>query len=243
MSDPRALTPEDDVLAAELALRLLSEAELDQARVREAAEPAFAAAVDEWNARLMPWLDAVEPVQPDAGLWPRILAAIDPQSTSANVVKIRRKLFGWRDAGFALSGIAAALLLTVALRGPETVAPPPAARASDLSIATVTPEGGTSALAVVSYDRASASLIVTPAGLAPRTGRSYELWVIAAAGGDPKSLGVIQGANARRIVLADDLAANFAGIPTIAISEEQPGGSRTGTPVGPVIATGKLQRI
>lgn len=239
MSD--RLTPEDDVLAAEFALRLLTQAEFDAARAREAADPAFAAAVDGWNARLMPWLDAVDPVQPEPALWPRILARIGPRSASANVVPIRRKMFGLRDAGFLLSGMAAALLLTIGLRKPDATPVSPA-RGSELSIATVIPEGATSPLAVVSYDRVSASLVVTPAGLKPVPGRSQELWVVPTSGA-PKSLGVLDGADPRKIVLADTLAASFAGTPTIAISTEQQGGSRTGTPAGPIIATGKLRPV
>lgn len=247
MNDARSLSFEHDIFAAELALRLLSEAELHEARARESSDPAFALAVEDWGLRLMPWLDAIAPVDPHPDVWTRIVGAIDPAANpaanpTASVVPIRRKLLGWRDAGFATAGLAAALLLGVGLRNPKTVAPLPAARASDLSVAAVVPEGGTTALAVVSYDRVGASLIVTPAGLVAAPGRAYELWVVPATGA-PKSLGVLDGAAPRRIVLADDLAAYFAGSPGIAISSEQPGGSRTGAPVGPIVASGKLRRV
>ncbi len=247
MSDPATptLPPADDVLAAELALRVLNAPELDGAVARRAADPAFADAVAAWEARLMPWLDAIAPVSPDPTLWSRIAQAIGPHVAPANVVAISRRRLSLRDAGFALSGIAAALLVTVGLQSLRDEAPPVAVapRASELAVAAVTPEGKTAALAVVSYDRVSASLIVTPAGLAPRTGSAYELWVIPATGGAPESLGLIEGAAPRRMVLADDFAASFAGVPTIAVSEEQPGGSRTGAPVGPVIGTGKLRGV
>lgn len=242
MSGSSFQSPEDDALAAEFALRLLDEAELDRARAREAADPAFAAAVGAWNARLMPLLDAIAPVDPDAALWPRIVAAIDPRSSVSNVVPIRRKLFHWRDAAFALTGIAAALLLSVGLRKPEEPAPPTAARASEVAVAAVIPEDGGAALAVVSYDRVGASLIVTPAALEPVSGRSHELWVVPASGA-ARSLGLLEGPGPRRIVLAEDMAASFAGTPTIAISAERSGGSRTGAPAGPVVASGKLIRV
>lgn len=246
-----ALPPEDDVLAGEVALRLLDEGELDRARAREAADPIFAAAVADWDARLMPWLDGIEPVAPDADLWARIAAvlaqgrpATDGTASDGNVVALRRKVRNWRVATAGVTALAASLALVVGLRGTGE-APPAAvtpARASDLAIAAVTPEGETAALAVVSYDRVSASLIVTPAGLVPVPGRSHELWVVPATG-TPKSLGVIAGRDPRRIVLADDLAAFFAGAATIAISTEQQGGSRTGLPVGPIVGSGTLRRI
>lgn len=239
-----ALTSEDDVLAAELVLRLLGEAELNQARAREAADPAFAAAVAGWNARLMPWLDAIVPVGPDERVWERIVAQLPSAQVGGNVVALKRKVFSWRDAGFALAGIAASLLVMVGVRSTQDAAPvvPSASRSSDLAVAAVAPEGGAAALAVVSYDRVGASLIVTPAALAPLPVGSHELWVVPALGA-PKSLGLIAPGPARRIVLADDLATAFAGEPTIAISSEQQGGSRTGLPVGPIVATGKLNRV
>lgn len=239
------LAPADDITAAELSLRVLNAPELDEALARQATDPAFADAVAAWDERLMPWLDAVAAVDPGPDVWPRIRDAIVPVDAGSGVLVMRRKRVSWRDAGFALAGMAAALLVTAGLRGMGEAEQPTVAvpRASDLAVAAVTPTSGTAALAVVSYDRVSASLIVTPANLARRAGRAYELWVIPAAGGNPKSLGLIEGGQARRIVLADDLAASFGGVPTIAVSEEQPGGSRTGAPVGPVVGSGKLQRV
>lgn len=247
------LPPEDDVLAAEYALRLLDDEAVRVAQAREADDPAFAVAVADWNERLFPWLDGVAPVVPDDALWDRIQDALMQERQGEgtfsepprdNVVALKRKVRTWRIATGALTALAASLALVVGLRFADKASPvaPPAARASDLAVAAIAPEGAVTALAVVSYDRVSASLIVTPAGLTQPTGRSHELWVVPASGA-PKSLGLLDYGAPRRIVLAEDFAKFFAGEATIAISTEQQGGSRTGLPVGPIIGTGKLRRI
>ncbi len=62
---------EDEVLAGELALRVLSPAEEAAARAREASDPLFAADVETWNERLARLAADIAPVTPSQGLWPR----------------------------------------------------------------------------------------------------------------------------------------------------------------------------
>ena len=69
--------------------------------------------------------------------------------------------------------------------------------------------------------------------------RSHELWVIPQ-GGTPRSLGTLSADRQSHKVLADALADLLQQGATIAISVEPMGGSPTGAPTGPVIATGAL---
>ena len=55
MSDTTAQLPEDDLLAAELALGVLAGAERATAQQRAAREPAFSAMVAAWEERFAPW--------------------------------------------------------------------------------------------------------------------------------------------------------------------------------------------
>lgn len=274
------LPPEDDALAGELALRLLDDAELAQARARETADPAFAAAVADWDARLMPWLDAIAPVTPDPNLWERIAsvlaqgrAALADPVPDGNVVALRRKVRNWRAATAGLTALAASLALFVGFReltdtprtrivtrtvpvptpvpvpvptpvpapAPVPAPTPPPAASRELMVAALTPDDAPT-MAVVSYDRVGQSLIVTPATLARVPGRSHELWVVPATG-NPRSLGLVTPGAARRIAIADDLERLFAGEATVAISTEREGGSRSGLPAGPIVATGTLRAI
>lgn len=241
MTDPDIDT-DDGLLAAELALRLLEGEALDEARAREAAEPAFAAEVAAWHERLAALLADVGPVEPDAAMWGRVSAALalrDPRNT---VIEFKRKIRFWRASAAALTAIAASLLLGLSLRDTQSVQPSPTTAAPrQMLIAAIGGEGAPP-LAVVSVDRTDKSLILTPAALTPVAGRSHELWIVPAAG-DPRSLGLLRPGPARRIVLADDLAGLLAGGSTLAVSAEDEGGSRTGLPQGPIVATGTLRPV
>jgi anti-sigma-K factor RskA len=85
-------------------------------------------------------------------------------------------------------------------------------------------------------------VVLTPATQRDDTGKSPELWVIE---GDkaPRSLGVIdiRGPNAHAI--SSKQLAGLAPGSVLAISIEPKGGSPTGLPTGPVVATGKLTAI
>lgn len=232
---------EEDLAAAELALRLLDGDELRAARVRENADPAFASAVSGWDEALMPLLDDLAPVEPHGRVWTRIAASLALLTPDNTVVALRGKLRFWRAAA-ALTAMAAALALAIGMRAarnvPSAAAP---AEAGELLIAAIKPADA-SAMAVASYDRRGQTLLVTPVALSVAAGRSCELWVVPASG-PPRSLGLIAPGATRRIALADDLARLFAGKATLAISDEPEGGSRTGSPTGPVLATGTLGRV
>lgn len=237
------MSPEQDARAAEYALRLLDGDEVREAEALERADPAFAAAVAAWEEWLAALWNEVVPVEPGGALWPRISAAITPARGVDNVVALRRKVGVWRALAAAATALAASLALVIGFRAREEVAPSPSpssdAGPRPVLATAITPTRPGPPLAVASYDRPSRSLLVTPATLSVAPGRTFELWVISASG-TPRSLGILEPGPARRIVLADALAARFLGTPTLAISDERAGGSRTGLPEGAVVATGKL---
>jgi anti-sigma-K factor RskA len=243
MTDPRTDPDEDGLLAAELALRLLEGDVLREARAREAAEPAFAAEVEAWRERLAGLLAEAAPVEPDPAMWGRVsgvLALHDPRN---NVFQMKRSIRFWRASAVAATALAASLLLVVGLRtgGKAPSIGQPVSEPRRVLIATI--EGAdVPPLAVISVDRVDNSLIVTPAALTPVPGHSHELWIVPKTG-DPRSLGLLRPGPAMRIVLADDLARSLEGGPTLAISAEKEGGSRTGLPQGPIVATGTLHAV
>ena len=115
-----------DLLAAELALRVLNREAEAAARARQASDPAFAADVAAWQGRLAVLFDDVAPVQPSAAVWSRIEAEL---SVPAND---NRKLVFWRRWAVASTGLLAASVaaLAVMLARPDAVVPPPAAPAA-----------------------------------------------------------------------------------------------------------------
>lgn len=234
--------------AAELALRLIDGDELREARARVIADPAFAAALDDWNARLAPLFDDIPAAEPDASIWERIAASLSRQRDLSNqpvagdAPDLAHRVRFWRRTSAAMTALAASLALVAGYQAVNRATPAPvAAPTRELLVAAVA-AADAQPLALVSYDRRGQRLEVRPAALEAVAGRSHELWVVPASG-TPYSLGLLQPGAPTRIVLADDLAGYFAGAPTIAISREREGGSRTGAPQGPIIASGTLDTI
>ena len=108
-------------------------------------------------------------------------------------------------------------------------------------VAALAPEGGPTRL-VVSYQPGTRSLLVTPAGLSAAAGRDYQLWLIPPSG-TPRPLSLLDPGGPQRVPVAPALLGSLGGDATLAVSVEPTGGSPTGQPTGPVIASGPLRRI
>jgi anti-sigma-K factor RskA len=95
---------------------------------------------------------------------------------------------------------------------------------------------------VASWDPASRQLVMAIVGeMAVDPRHSHELWVIPS-DGKPRSIGTMSESKKAHMRLADTLARLLQQGATIAISVEPPGGSPTGAPTGPVVASGSLDR-
>jgi anti-sigma-K factor RskA len=93
---------------------------------------------------------------------------------------------------------------------------------------------------VATWEPNARSLTVAAAGDLPTDGRhSHELWFIVG-GGKPKSLGTMPLNGRMHAQLAAQVAAALQQGTVLAISVEPTGGSPTGQPTGPVIASGPL---
>jgi len=69
-----------------------------------------------------------------------------------------------------------------------------------------------------------------------------ELWLLPT-GAAPRSLGVIPATGVGRVPLSTPSEIALAQIPALAVSLEPAGGSPTGAPTGPVLYTGKIERM
>ncbi len=244
---PPTADPSDDLLAAECALGLLEGLERDGAERRRLRDPGFDRAVEAWEDRLAGLIRSITSVPPPTQVWTGILKQV--QSDGAVVVlRLRRSLAAWR-AGAASAGAVAAAL-AVALIWPHT--PTPSA-GGQLVASTAKPgqpafeqvmtarmvgaDGPTVFVAVV--DPQSHVIVVTPATIAATKGRSPELWLIPA-GGKPIALGL--AAFGRSVRLDPKVDMGDAARASLAVSMEPLGGSPTGQPTGPVVASGALER-
>ncbi|BCA63618.1 hypothetical protein HMP09_2852 [Sphingomonas sp. HMP9] len=234
MADPDIAVPED-VAAAELALGLLDGEERGAALRRVLAEPGFAAQVEWWRSRLAALFD----LWPEYAAPPHLVARIEA-SLDANATPSRTNRFAWPALAAVTSAIAASLLLFVMVRPEPTVPvaqPVPVARASSVLVAML---GDAKAPVAAVYDPANGALRVA-AGPGVPNARVAELWVI---GGDgvPHALGLLSGRPTALAPKGVDRDRITPGV-TLAISVEPLGGSPTGLPTGPVVATGVVARV
>ncbi len=245
MTDDDAFTAEQerDLLAAEHALGVLDGSEAAQARQLEAEDAGFAQAVARWRGRLAPMAGEIEPVAPPAGLLAKVERRIGDAGDHANVVQLKRKVAAWRGLAGAAGVMAAALALVVMVRPGELIAPAPVERVAGQGALVATMAGDTGpARLVATFDPMSRNLVVAAAaGISAGSKETHELWMIPK-GGKPHSMGVMPPDKPMHAVLPVEVAAAFTEGVMLAVSVEPAGGSPSGLPTGPVIASGALVR-
>lgn len=242
MSDTRDDFEDGNALAAEFALGVLEGSALDEARSRAASDPAFATEVARWRGRLAPLLEDVDEVRPPAESWERIDRLIGgTAAANDNAALLRRAVRVWRSATVVMAAIAASLAFVLLFQpARRAVEQPPAGQAATPMVAMLGSDDSTKVVA--SWDPAARQLILAVPGPMPGDqAHSHELWVIPA-GGKPRSLGTMDRGKQMHMRLADALADLLQQGATIAISVEPRGGSPTGAPTGPVVASGTLSR-
>ncbi|RXD04011.1 anti-sigma factor [Sphingomonas sp. UV9] len=239
MDTPRDSGVPEDVAAAELALGLLEGDERSVALRRVLAEPGFAAQVEWWRSRLAALFDLWPERAAPSHIGERIEASLDG---AANVTTTPAKVsrMPWPALTAFTSAIAACLLLFVMLRPEPSVPvsqPIPVPRPTSVLVAML---GDAKSPIAAVYDPANGALRVA-AGPGVPNARVAELWVI---GGDgvPHSLGLLSGQPTVLAPKGVDRGRIATGA-TLAISVEPLGGSPTGLPTGPVVATGVVARV
>ncbi len=245
MTDARNLTPDDRAsLAGEFVLGLLDGEEQELARSLLVTDGAFRLDVARWSGRLSPLLDEVDEVRPPEPLWGRISERIsEPLRPSAEIHQLRRKVTVWRGVSGAAMAMAASLALFLVIQ-PRTVAPPAPVPVRERPAAPLVAKIGTEdapMAMVATWDSANRRLMVAAAAATPAgPEHSHELWVIPT-DGTPRSLGIMPDQPTKRMAIGEPVARQIHEGATLAVSLEPRGGSTTGLPTGPVIASGKLE--
>jgi anti-sigma-K factor RskA len=235
MSDERATTPpgQPSLQAAEFVLGVLDAAERRQAQQRLSYDQAFASEVAYWEARLGGLADEVAPVAPRSKVWKTIERGVrgrEPESRES----LWQSLVFWRS--FA---VGSALLAAASIGALTFIAISPPARPS--LVATLGAADGPAAF-VATVNAGGTSLTVVPASPAAAEQRAYELWLIPE-GDQPHSLGLIEPGRPVRVEVPRELVARLSVEAALAVSLVPLGGSPTGQPTGPVIASGKLASL
>jgi anti-sigma-K factor RskA len=221
--------PEHELLAAEYALGVLSGAERAAAEQRVARDPGFARLVAEWEQRLAPWVAEIASVVPPPQVWDRIVGALPPPPQNRG---LWQSLAFWRGLSLATGALAAACLAALIYLGALTQQQP--------LVATIEGDGHRHFVATIDSKRGTVAVV--PAAFSADATRVPELWLIPA-DGKPRPVGLLRADQTVTLTLPAELAALAKGDAVLAVSLEPPGGSTTGLPTGPVIATGKLTSL
>lgn len=222
--------PEDEQLAAEVALGVLAEPMRTEAARRAERDPAFAALVSAWEERLAPWAAEIAEAAPPPHVWNAIEAQLG--TPAGRHGGLWHSLAFWRGLTLASGALAAACIGALIYLGTAMPAPP--------LIAAI--DGGGQHHFVATVDLRRDTVAVVPAAFAADPTRVPELWLIPA-GGKPLPLGLLRADRTVVIAIPPALRSKAKANAVLAVSLEPPGGSPTGQPTGPVVATGKLTSL
>ncbi len=216
-----------DTLAAEYVLGVLDLVARRRAEGLAASDPDFATLVDEWRERLSPMDDAFGETPPPPALRGRIEGRLFGANQDSGKF--------WRPIALAASFAFLALGGLFALQFAK-----PTAEAPRL-IATLEAKNSPARFLAL-YEVATGNLRLTPVSVNAQSGKDFELWLVEG-GNAPVSLGVLPDGGLVQISLPQALVPRFVAGAALAISVEPSGGSTTGAPTGPVIASGVAHSI
>ena len=193
-----------------------------------------------WEARFAPLLARVTPVVPRAIVWTelerRALSTVTPLASRTAPVPARKALWLWQGWAVAASAAVVALSLQLYQRTRQTpLTPPPVEAPAKPLVAMLAVQNGAAAWAVSVYpQRGEIQVVASGDFVADAQHESMELWLIGD-DGKPRSLGLmpLQGRGTMPMPAGLKMPAR----PILAVSREPHGGSPTGLPTGPVLAT------
>jgi anti-sigma-K factor RskA len=219
----------DDLFAAEYVLGALAADEREIASRRIDADAAFARLVDAWEARLSPMAAAYPETEPPI----RVKEALDRRLFIAEPrAGLWSSLAFWR--GLAAAAVAAlAIYIAVPYLKPPVEQP--------RLIASLAADGSDVRYLAV-YDAARREIGLSHVSGERAAGKDFELWMIEGRN-PPVSMGVIPAGQTAHVTISPAVQERLAQGAVLAVSVEPAGGSPTGQPTGPVVATGDLKSI
>lgn len=234
---------DDDLRLGEYVLGVLDASQRSAVEALTSTDKRSAERLSVWQEHLVPLAEDIPAVPPPPYIWPRIAAAL-PQAESRSAAALPRAhrrslwesltLWRWLAAGSLTTAIVFAGVLALYLHSGDRSFSPTLTAALQL-------ETGQAAF-TATIDSQRHRIVVIPATPIALEGRVAELWLIAP-DGTPQSLGILASEQATNLTVPEHLRAYAQAKTVFAISLEPLGGSSTGLPTGPVIATGELSSI
>lgn len=189
------------------------------------ARPGMRRSVREWETRLAPLALGLRPSAPPSRVWKQIQLRLGFRAATGGRI--------WR-ALVAVLAVAALGLAALLLRPPAD---------AGLQYVAVVLDEERRPVWLLRVLAADGSLHAQAVGAGrPPPGRDHELWMLPRGGAAPVSLGLLPAAGTIVVSLSREQLTVVAASTTLAVSLEPAGGSPTGRPTGPVIATAPLLR-
>jgi len=253
--DDRGNGDDLDALAGDYVLGTLPAAGRRAVEARLPGDAALRAAVEDWEARLLPLTALAAPVDPSDGLWPRIAGSVraapanaaaatapPSQQPAAGQAPSRAprgarwwdSLALWRGlsgGGFAMAAVLAALLLG---RGGTAPAVP------QYLVVLVAPQDRAPGWVVQAGTARQASLIPLATAAVPQ-GRTLQFWTKGADWRGPVSLGLVQPGQVLRVPL--DKLPPLEPDQLFELTLEPAGGSPLDRPTGPIQFIGRAVKV
>ncbi|MBN3856207.1 anti-sigma factor [Paraburkholderia sp. Ac-20340] len=243
MSTPADHDPE--LLCAEYALGVLDAAGRQALEQAARTDADLAATLARWEQRFAPLAEDLAPIAAPARVWTRIERDLGFLPTRAGGAASGwwNDLRLWRFVGIgaSMAALALAAVNLVWLRAPAgTPGTTTVASATPYMVATIARPDGV-AHWTVTVDLRRRDIVVVPAAKPTiAAGRATELWLIAP-GEKPMPLGVFPADTPASMPMPAEVVAHVSAGAVLAVSIEPPGGSPTGQPTGPVVATGPMK--
>lgn len=233
--------PRYDAIAAEYVLGVLSADDRRLVEKRMRSDERFAQQVRQWEVHFAGLNDAYKPVTPSASTYPAIETRLFPSEAKANAkAGVLPSLWGslafWRGLSAVMTACAAAAAITFVVLPSSRQLPPQMSYMAELS----SPNAPMALM--VSYDASSGRMALMPMATGDKSQNSLELWLVRA-DGTPISLGVVDPHKNAEMTIPLDMREQLHDGITLAVSLEPYGGSPTGKPTGPVIASGTTRQL
>ncbi|MFM0325224.1 anti-sigma factor [Caballeronia glebae] len=240
MNTPARNDDDDDLRCAEYALGVLDARERAALEADVSRDPALQRALDDWQRRLAPLADDVRALAPPERVWTRIrrdLGFLTPQKKRE---RWWDSLSVWRWLTIGASVAALVLLgVTFTLLRQAQEAPVTAAAPSEYMVASIARKDGVVHWTATVDVRAARMVVVPTSRVTIPANRATELWLIPP-NAKPIALGVFPSDRPATMTLPPEIVAQLSTQAVLAVSDEPPGGSPTGAPTGPVLATGQM---
>ncbi|WP_439862403.1 anti-sigma factor [Pseudomonas antarctica] len=218
-----------DELASEYVLGTLPAEQRAEVEQRLKQDPQLRAAVDAWEQRLLPLTALAEPVPPSAQLWRRIERSVAGPEADVpwwNLLALWRGLAG---AGLVTTLVLAALLLT----RPPTADPA-------FVVVLVAPQSQAPGWVIQASNDQKIQLIPLGVMEVP-TDKALQFWTKGDGWQGPVSLGLVKPGQTLSVPL--DALPPLTQNQLFELTLEDPRGSPTGKPTGPIQAIGRAVKV